>query len=137
MLTDLKLLLSLARKHLFYRLEHHTKGEVLGLNMEDLEMHKWNILKDKAQKVDGKNGVICLVIMFTPSVTNIKNVKNGSFFVFFADKVKVWEKYFTTTQKSYCVLVQKMVCLIGFGVVDGRNIRKTAESPKNTERISC
>ena len=40
MLTDLKVLLSLARKHLFYRLEHHTKGEVLGLNMEDLEMHK-------------------------------------------------------------------------------------------------
>ena len=99
MLTDLKVLLSLARKHLFYRLEHHTKGEVLGLNMEDLEVHKWNILKNKAQKVDGKNGVICLVIMFTPSVTNIKNVKNGSFFVFFADKVKVWEKYFTTTQK--------------------------------------
>ena len=31
-----------------------------------LEMQKWNILPSRAQKVDEKNGVICLVIAFTP-----------------------------------------------------------------------
>ena len=40
-------------------------GNLMELNFEDLEIQKWNISTDRAQKVDEKNGVICLVIMFT------------------------------------------------------------------------
>ena len=40
-------------------------GNLMELNFEDLEIQKWNIPTDRAQKVDEKNGVICLVIMFT------------------------------------------------------------------------
>ena len=39
---------------------------------------------DRAQRVDEKNGVICLV-MFTPGFIVIKMSKNGSFFVFSTD----------------------------------------------------
>ena len=35
------------------------------LNFEGLQMQKLNTQADRAQRVDGKNGVICLVIMFT------------------------------------------------------------------------
>ena len=42
------------------------------LNFEGLEMPKGNIPTDRAQRVDGKNGAICLVIMFTPQVMVIK-----------------------------------------------------------------
>ena len=38
------------------------------LNVEDPEMQKSNIPTDTAQRVDEKNGVICLAIMFTLGV---------------------------------------------------------------------
>ena len=38
-------------------------------------MKKWNIPTDRDQKVDEKNGVICLVIMFTSRVMVIKMPK--------------------------------------------------------------
>ena len=37
---------------------------------------------DKTQRVDLKNGVNCLVIMFTPRVMVMKMSKNGSFLYF-------------------------------------------------------
>ena len=49
----------------FYRQEHNAKGESHELNFDGLQMQKWNIPMDRAQRVDEKNGVICLV-MFTP-----------------------------------------------------------------------
>ena len=58
------------------------------LNFEGLEMQDWNIPTDRAQRLDEKNGVICLVIMFTYRVLVIKNVKNGPFFMFSADDSK-------------------------------------------------
>ena len=36
------------------------------LNFEGLEMQKWNISTNSAQRADEKNGIICLVIIFTP-----------------------------------------------------------------------
>ena len=42
-------------------------------------MQKWNIQRDRAQRVDEKNGVICLVIMFAPGVTVIKMSKIAQF----------------------------------------------------------
>ena len=38
------------------------------LNFEVLEMEKWHIPTDTAQRADEKNGVISLVILFTPRV---------------------------------------------------------------------
>ena len=45
------------------------------LNLEGLEMQKLNMPTDRAQSLDTKNGVICLVIMFTPRVMVIKMSK--------------------------------------------------------------
>ena len=43
---------------------------------------------DRAQILDGKNGVICLVIMFTTSFMIIKMSKIAHIFVFPADDSK-------------------------------------------------
>ena len=56
---------SLACKCVFYRPEHNAKGDIMELNFEGPKIQKWNIPTDRAWKVDEKNGVICLVIMFT------------------------------------------------------------------------
>ena len=64
---------SLACKYVFYRLKH---------KFEDLEMQKWNIPKDWTQRVDEKNGIICLVIFLTPGVMFIKMSKMAHFCIF-------------------------------------------------------
>ena len=53
--------------------------------IEGLEMQKFNIPTDKAQRVDEKNGVICLVclvMMFTPRVIVIKMSQMAQFLYF-------------------------------------------------------
>ena len=57
-------------------------------NFEGHEMQKWNIPTDRAQKVDQKNGIICLVIMFTPGCMVIKMSQMAHFFAFSADDRK-------------------------------------------------
>ena len=57
------------------------------LKFEGLKMQKLNTQMDRAQRVNEKNGDICLVIMFTPQVMVIK-MSNSSFFVFSADTNK-------------------------------------------------
>ena len=52
------------------------------LNFERLEMQKLNIPTDGAQRVDGENGVICLVIIFNPLVMVIKTSKIAHFLYF-------------------------------------------------------
>ena len=42
-------------------------------------MYKWNIPTDRAQRVDEKNGVICLVTMHTSGVMVIKIAKMADF----------------------------------------------------------
>ena len=53
------------------------------LNFESLEMQKLNISIDIVQRVNGKNGVICLVIMFDPSVTITKMSQMAHFCIFY------------------------------------------------------
>ena len=48
------------------------RGDPVELNFEGLEMQKWNKPTHRTQRVDDKNGVICLVIMFIPKVVVIK-----------------------------------------------------------------
>ena len=71
-------------------------------------MQKWNIQTDRAQRVDEKNWVICLVIMFAPGVTAIKMSKIAPFLIFFADaskkSVTVWRKYLSASERSYLAL---------------------------------
>ena len=43
----------------------------MALNFEGLEMQKWNIPTERAQRVDKRNGAICLIIMFTPRIAVI------------------------------------------------------------------
>ena len=47
------------------------------MNFEGLEMWKWNISTEWTQRVDEKNGVICLV-MFVPRVMIIKMLRMAS-----------------------------------------------------------
>ena len=71
------------------------RWEPMGLNFEGLEIQKLNISADRAQTVNEKNGVICLVTMFTPRVTVIK-MSRGSFLHFLlmpAKLVRVRAKY--------------------------------------------
>ena len=46
---------------------------------EDFGTQRWNTPTDRAQRVNERNGFICLVIMFTPRVMVIKMLKKGSF----------------------------------------------------------
>ena len=80
MSTDLKVM-SLLCKCVFYRTEHNAKEESHKLNYDGLKMEKWNISIDRAQRVDEKNGVICL-IMFTPGVMVINISKMFNFCIF-------------------------------------------------------
>ena len=124
-----------------YRPEHNAKGSPMELNFEGLEMQDWNIPTDRAQRLAEKNGVICLVIMFTSRVLVIKNVKNGPFFMFSADdskkSVTLWAKYLSVPERSYCVLSENDMVnrLWGYRSWDneGRIIERTAESANITE----
>ena len=66
----------------------YAKGSPIELKFDGTEMQKWNIPMDRSQKADEKNGVISLVIMFTPGVMVIK-MSSGSCFVLSADDSKI------------------------------------------------
>ena len=66
MLSGLKMSF-LTRKYVLYRPEINGKG-----GYWILKVLKGNIPKDRAQRPDGKNGAIFLVIMFIPTVMIFK-----------------------------------------------------------------
>ena len=53
----------------FYVPERNARENPMELNFEGLEMQKWNTLTDRA---DEKDGVILLIIKFTPKDMVIK-----------------------------------------------------------------
>ena len=68
-------------------------------------------------KSEWKDGVIYLVVMFTPQVMVIKMSKIAHFLVFSADaskkSVTVWTKYLRTCERSYLALSENaMDCLV-------------------------
>ena len=65
-----------------YKPDHRANCGCLKLNFEGLGMQRWNEPTDKAKRVDEKNVLICLVIMFTSRVMVIKMSSNGSFLYF-------------------------------------------------------
>ena len=58
------------------------RKDLMELNFESIEMQNWNIPTEKAHRVDEKNGIICLVIMFNPRVMVIKTSKVAHFLYF-------------------------------------------------------
>ena len=111
------------------------------LIFEFLKMQKWNKPTDRSEIVDEKYGVICLVIMFTSKVMVIIMYQLAHFFVFYAcdnkKLVTVRAKYLGAFERYYWLLSENgMVsrlwnyCLWD---IEGRKIRKTAESAKNTK----
>ena len=64
-------------------------GEPMEFNFEGLEIQKWNIPTDRAQQLDEKNGVICLVIMFTPRVMVFEMSKTAHCLYFLLIKPKI------------------------------------------------
>ena len=59
---------------------HHMK-----MNFEYFQIQKWMLQTIRAEKVDEKNGIICLVSMFTSWVMVLKPSKKVHFFQFCAD----------------------------------------------------
>ena len=95
---------------------------------------------DTVWSLDEKNGVICLVVKFTPRVMVIKIKKMAHFLYFSADDSKkvvtvlakdlsALERYHQVFSKTCMVNSLWSYCLPDIG---GRNIKKTDES-KNTE----
>ena len=66
-------------KFVYYRPEHRENAGSLKLDFEGFGMQKWNKLTDRAQRVDEKNMLISLVIMFTSRLIVIKMPNHGSF----------------------------------------------------------
>ena len=59
------------------------RGDPMDLNFEGLELQEWNIPTDRAQRVDEKNGVVCLFIVSNPGVMVIKMSKKWLIFCIF------------------------------------------------------
>ena len=71
-------------------------------------MQKWNISTYRAQRVDEKNDVICLV-MFTSKVMVIRMSKMAYLMYFLLNTEKtypVWERYLNASERSYLALLQ-------------------------------
>ena len=77
-------------------------------------MQKWNILTDGAQKVDEKNGVICLVIMFNPRVIVIFECQKW-LIVFSTDDSKAqFGQNISVYLEDLIYLFQKILWITGF-----------------------
>ena len=76
------------------------------MNSEGFGMQKWKVPTDRNQRVDDKNGVICLVIMFTSWVIVIKMSKMILFctFCWWQQKLvtfKTLDKIFKCKQRTF------------------------------------
>ena len=80
MLTGLKVS-SLAFKSVFYRPEHNLKIGTHGIEFSKPWNAEMKHTNQKSQRLDEKNGVICLVIKFTARFLVIKMSKKNHFFI--------------------------------------------------------
>ena len=82
------------------------RRDPIELNFEGLE---WNKPKDRPQEVDGGNGAICLVIMFTSRVMAFK-MSEMAIFLFFPDNIKklvtVWAISLSKRGRSHQFLAE-------------------------------
>ena len=123
MLTGLKLL-SLACRCIFYRPEHNAMGGFNELDFRGLKIQKWNIPVEKAQRVDEKNSVICLVI-FTPGVMVIKMPKMTHFL------------YFLLITGFFCWLSSFLILLSSKGNLNPNHIKHTIFWKNSIRSFRC
>ena len=99
MLTGLKV--SSLACSVFYRPEHNAKVGPHGIEF----WRSWNIQTDWAQRVDEKNGIICLLFVVAPGVIVIKMSKMTDFFIFSGDDSKKpvtnWVKYLSASERYH------------------------------------
>ena len=78
------------------------------LELEFFEMQKWNLSTYRAQRVDEKNDIICLV-MFTSKVLVIRMSKMAHLMYFLLNTEKadpVWAGYLNASERSYLAFLQ-------------------------------
>ena len=105
------------------------------LNLEVLEIQKWNIPTNRTQRVDKKNEVICLLIMFIPRASKMSQMTN---FLYSADgskkSVTGWANYLTAPKRSYWLLSENGMVnrLWSFRSwdIEGRNLKKLLNQQK-------
>ena len=84
------------------------------LNSEGFKMQKWNISTDRTQTLDEKNGVVCLVIMFTNGVMVIKMAHSCVFCWWQQKSVTVWAKHLSASESASCLALSEDVWIFGF-----------------------
>ena len=84
------------------------------LNFEGLQMQKWNIPTNRARRGDDKNGVLCLVIMFTPGVMVIKMLKMAHFY--HLGQVTVTTQHLRASERFYLALSENAMD-VGFWAI--------------------
>ena len=88
------------------------RGDPMELNFEGLEMQRSNIPTDRAQIVDEEDGVICLVIMFTPRFM-VLEMSKMNFLLMPAKNRPHYMKYLRASERSYLALSENaMDCWI-------------------------
>ena len=60
------------------------------MNLKYFQIQKWMLQADRAEKVDEKNGVICVVFMFPSWVMILKLLKKVHFFNFVLTSAKIY-----------------------------------------------
>ena len=91
-------------------------GDHMKMNFESFQIQKWMWQTVRVEKVDAKNGVICLVSMFPSWVMVRKLSKKVHFLQFCADlskKSKLVKVIYQYASKVLITLFQKMVWFIG------------------------
>ena len=110
------------------------KEDPIKLIFEGLEMGKWNRSMDRAQRLDEKNGVICLIFIFTFGVTVNAMPKMVHFLHFMLMTARhqsqlgkmfkrIWKGLFTSFRKYYGLLDSEpplarcqSLKILGFGI---------------------
>ena len=133
---------SFAWKCVFYRPANNVKGgNPMELNFEGLDMHKWNIPTGTAQRVDEKNRITFLVIMFTNGVMVIKISKKTHFLYFCWWQQKISHSLRLNRVFSENGMVNRLWSY-RLLYMKGRNIKETAEPTKKYQnpvflRLPC
>ena len=91
------------------------RGDHMKMNFEYFQIQKWILQTVRSEKVDEKNGVICLVSMFPSWVMVLKLSKKVHFLQFCADLSKksksVKAIYIYASESSHYTLSENvMVC---------------------------
>ena len=89
------------------------RGDHMKTNFQYFQIQKWILQTVRLQKVDEKNGVICLVCMFPSRVMILKLSKKVHFWQFCAD----------VSKKSYLIDLSKVNTISKYGKKHGKLLK--------------